>query len=108
MSDLGKSGDIPVKVRKRFSHLIELIEIVPIPRQGWSSAMGSDDIDPALQGQSERLHTLEIPAMDRQRELAPGMRQEGKIHLSHSLPERSVGRPIAINGLHAGQQFQEG
>src|ERR1700730_12817107 len=36
MSDLGKSGEIPVKVRKRFSHLIKLIEVVPIPWQGWS------------------------------------------------------------------------
>src|ERR1700676_439036 len=104
MSDLGKCGEIPVKVRKRFSHLIELIEIVPIPWQSRSSAMGSDDIDPALQGQSECLDTLKIPAMGRQRELAPGMRQKGKIHLSHSLPERPVGRAIAINGLHAGQQ----
>jgi len=79
MSDLRKSGEIAVKVRKRFSHLVELIEIIPVPWQGWSSAMGSDDSGPAFEGQAESFDTLEISAMGRQRELAPRMREERKI-----------------------------
>lgn len=50
MSNLRESGEISVKVRERFSHLVELIEIITIPWQRWRAAMGSDHIDSALEG----------------------------------------------------------
>ena len=107
MRDLGEGRNIAVKVRKRFSHLVELIEIISIPRQGWCPAMCGDDVDPALERQAKRFNTLKVPAMGRQRELASGMRQERKFQLSHPLPERFVEWPVAINGLHARQELQE-
>ena len=63
MSDLRERGEIPVKVGKRFSHLVKLIEIILIPWQGWSSAMGSDDGDSGLKGQPEGFDALEVSAV---------------------------------------------
>ena len=79
VGDLRQSGEISVKVRKGFSHLVELIEIIPIPWQGRCSAMGCDDIYSALERQTESFDALEISAVGGQRELASGMCQEREI-----------------------------
>ncbi len=107
MGDLRESGEISVQVRKGFSHLVELIEVVSIPWQGWRAAMGCDDIYSTLERQTESFDTLEISAVGGQRELAPGMRQERKFQSSHALPERLVNWTVTINRLHTGKEFQE-
>src|SRR5580704_2947100 len=107
MGDLGKSGDISVKVRIRLSHLFELIEIIMIPRQRWGPTMSGDDVDSALEGQTKSFDALEIPAVGGQRKLAPGVGQQRETQTSHALPERLVNLPVTVDDLHAGQKFEK-
>ena len=65
MSDLGERGKISIEVWKGFSHPVKLIEIILIPWQGWSSTMGGDDRDSALEGQPESFNALEISPVGR-------------------------------------------
>ena len=107
MGDLRESGEITVQVRKRFSHPVELIEIIAIPWQSWSSAMGGDDIYAALERQTQSFDALEIPAVSGQRELAAGMRQKRELQQGHAFPERFVSVAVTIDGLDARQEFQK-
>src|SRR6202011_4148805 len=48
MGDLRQGGEISEKIGERVPHLVELIEIIVVPRKSRSSAMSGDDLDPAL------------------------------------------------------------